>query len=107
MYDEITNIKELAVRMNEEATKYGRMESDLLAVNGAGIELQWKTVTEKADFPASVHGMIWLDRETERLDGTMAKGIFHLAAFWFNEEGNRVKRPAEKLDRLAEEQNNV
>lgn len=89
MYEEISNIEDLVALMAKEAIKWKRKDYDKPFVNAAGIEAQWKEHLERNNFPnnfpCTVLALIWND---EGEDG----GSFALRAFWFDENGKRIKR---------------
>jgi len=112
---DVQSIEDLCVLMDAEAKKWGREGFDNATGNRAGIMEQWGNREKRAylEIPMCIHALIGTDptpwpeevvQAAELPAGTRSNVTFQLLAFYFDDVGNRVERPAEELKKLADAQ---
>lgn len=104
---DVKTIEDLVILMDEEAVRWKRQDSENAMANGAGIMQQWNNRSERAykELPMCIHALITVDQIIEHADGSK-RMTFQMFAFYFDDDGKLVDKPAEQLEKLAAEQDN-
>ena len=92
--EDITTVEELAEFMTAQAILWRREDSELKAVNGAGIRKQWH---ERINFPYSILYVVGKEGEAGDSPFQMADDRphvnFEMKSMWFTEDGDVTERP--------------